>query len=167
MCDLNERSLLFRCMVRGFVGIFTTSLGFARCFRKSFHSLEAISLPFRSQKEKRNIKKKIESHFLSLEIISQLFGSLEIIWQQNGNFTAHFLSLEHFRSGGWISRRMGIFAAHFATVKWAYGCCEVALMCQRVVSQLQNTLRYGGTAAKSKKFPHWLCAVRLQMAITS
>ena len=34
--------------LRGSIGIFVTSLGFVRCFRKPFRSLEAISYPFQS-----------------------------------------------------------------------------------------------------------------------
>ena len=55
----------------------------------------------------------------------------------------------------------------FRSCKMSVLGCEMALMCQRVVLQLRNTLRNGGTTAKSKKFLLWLCAVHLQMAITS
>ena len=55
----------------------------------------------------------------------------------------------------------------FCSYKMSVQGYKMALVCQRVVSQLRNTLRNGGTAAKSKKFPLWFCTVCLQMAITS
>ncbi|WKA10556.1 hypothetical protein VitviT2T_028121 [Vitis vinifera] len=61
----------------------------------------------------------------------------------------------------------GDFRSPFRSCEMGILCYEVALVCQRVVSQLRNTLRNGGAAVKSKKFPLWLCAVCLQMTITS
>ena len=95
--------------LQGSIGILATSLGFARCFCKPSSISQvnfAIWRPFWSLKV-------ISQPFQSLEIISQPFRNLEIISQQSG-----------------------IFADHFTTAKWGYGCCEVALMCQMVVSQL-------------------------------
>ena len=74
---------------RGSVGILATSLSFVRCFCKPSSISQVNFAIWRS--------------FLSLEIISL----------QSGIFTDHFWSLEHFCSGGWISQRKGILAAHF------------------------------------------------------
>ena len=203
MCVISVRGLSsLDAWLRGFVSIFTISLGFTKCFCKSFRSLEVISQPFGSQKEKRKTFlqpiSKFGNHFTTIlkfgksfrnqkaiftanggfhtgllwgcEIISQPKGSFVahgenrnifaailklrnrfvakmVISQPIGDFTGgtlwlrnHFITKRHFCSGGWISLRRAIFAAHFAAAKWAYGCCEMALVCQRVVSQLQNTL---------------------------
>ena len=103
MCVISVRGLSsLDAWLWGSIGIFTISLGFAKCFCTSFCSLEAMSY---SQREKKKhfrspfwSLKIILQSFWSLEIISQPFGSLEIIWQQNGNFAAHSWSLEHFRT---------------------------------------------------------------------
>ena len=63
VCDLNERALLFRCMVAGSIGIFSTSHGFAKCFWKPLFILQVIFIAWRS--------------FYSLEIILQPGGKKE------------------------------------------------------------------------------------------
>ena len=80
--------------------------------------------------------------FRLLEVISQPFRSLEV-----------------------ISQRRNIFAAHFATQRWfhsSFRSCEIsvrgfemALVCQKKVSQLRNTLRNGALAAKLEVFTLW------------
>ena len=46
----------------------------------------------------------------------------------------------------------GDFRSPFCSREMGVQRCEVALVCQGVFSQLRNTLRNGGVAAKSKKF---------------
>ena len=95
---------------RGFVGIFTTSLGFIRCFRKPpsisqvnfaawrpFRSLEVISQPFRSPKAIFATK----GHFRSQGAFSQPIS------QQKGNFAAHFVA--HFAAWRWF-RKESLFS---------------------------------------------------------
>ena len=43
--------------------------------------------------------------------------------------------------------------------KWGSLCCEMALVCQKLVSQLQNTLRNGALVAKLGIFMFWSFAV--------
>ena len=59
-----------------------------------------------------------------------------------------FVEEGQFRNGGPILQRRGIFAA----AKWGGVCCEMAIVCQRGVSQLWNTLQNGALAAKSGSF---------------
>ena len=67
----------------------------------------------------------------------------------------------NFRRGGSISQRRGFFAAkgHFCSpfhnCEMGVLCCEMALVCQRGVSQLQNTLRNGALAAKMGFLTLW------------
>ena len=74
-----------------------------------------------------------------------------------------------FRRGGSISQRRGFFAAkgHFCSLFRSYQmrslCCEMALVCQRVVSQLRNTMRNGALAAKLGVFTLWDFAAILQL----
>ena len=97
---------------RGFVGIFTTSLGFIRCFRKPpsisqvnfaawrpFRSLEVISQPFRSPKAIFATK----GHFRSQRPFSQPMG----IFRTNGQFRRPFRNQRPF------SQPRGIFTAYF------------------------------------------------------
>ena len=114
----------------GSLGIFATFLGFTKCLYKPLFILKVIFIAYRSfhrleiilqAKGKRNIKKKIAFHFLSLEIVSATGEA--------------FCRGEDFRSP-------------FRSCKMGVWCFEVALVCQRVVSQLRNTLRNGSSAAK-------------------
>ena len=81
---------------RGSVGIFITSLGFARCFHKPFRSQEVISQtfsqpkgrkkhfrsPFRNQREERNIFAAKGKKETFLQPISQLRNGVG--WLRNG-----------------------------------------------------------------------------------
>ena len=118
MCDLSERALLFICMVWGFVGIFTTSLGFAKCFCKPLFILQVIFIAWRS--------------FCSLEIILQPKGIKKHIFPQpKGNFTGgSYGAAKTFRSQMGISQPILMFGSHFVvilklgdhfTVIWKFG----------------------------------------------
>ena len=66
----------------------------------------------------------------------------------------------NFRSGEVISQQRGIFAVrgHFRSPFRSYeirGGCEMALVCQRVVSQLRNLLWNGSLAAKIGVLKLW------------
>ena len=66
-----------------------------------------------------------------------------------------------FRRGGRISQRRGIFVEEapfrspFCSCEIGLLCCEVALVCQRGVLQLRNTLRNGAMATKIGDFTLW------------
>ena len=70
----------------GFVAIFVTSFGFARCFRKPPSITQVNFAAWKS--------------FRSLEVISQPFRSPKVISQPRGIFAAHFAAKGHFRSQG-------------------------------------------------------------------
>ena len=96
MCDLSERALLFRCMVvrlkENNIGIFATSLGFAKCFCKPLFILQVIFIAWRS--------------FCSLEIILQPKGIKKHIFPQpKGNFTGgSYGAAKSFRSQSGVSQ---------------------------------------------------------------
>ena len=126
---------------RGSIGILATSLGFAKCFYKhssisqvnfviwrSFLSLEVILQPFQS-----------------LEIISQPFQSSKVISQPKIDFAAHFIAISLLKSD-FAAQRW--FCSCIAASKWGKLCYKMALVCQKVVSQLRNTLPNGVSAAK-------------------
>ena len=53
--------------------------------------------------------------------------------------------------------------SHFAAAKWGSLCYEMALMCQKLVSQLRNTLPNGALAAKLEFFTFWSFAAVSQL----
>nr|CAN77540.1 hypothetical protein VITISV_008122 [Vitis vinifera] len=167
---------------RGSIGIFATLLGFTKCFCKPLFILQVIFIawshfeawrPFRSHLEAWKIISQSKGHFRSKWRIWQgpngnltthfkawsiFVAILELgvhfiaIWKFGNHFSTKWEFRSPFLKLGAFSQRRAIFAAHFTATKWVYRCCEVALMCQRVVLQLRNTLRNGGVAAKSKNF---------------
>ena len=77
----------------GSVGIFATSLGFVRCFHKSFHSLEAIYF-LAISKPKGKKKNIFAAHFEVWKSFHNHFEVWKIISQSKG----HFHSKGEFRS---------------------------------------------------------------------
>ena len=91
---------------------------------------------------------KFELWFCNLEVISQLGDDLQLDSQLGG----HFAAKEHFHRP---------FHSPFHSCEMRGWICEMALVCQGVVSQLRNTLRNFRRAFRST-----LCSC-LQTAITS
>ena len=84
---------------------------------------------------------KFELWFCNLEMIPQLRDDLQLHSQLGGDFATWFAAKEHFRS--------------------PFRSCEMALVCQGVVSQLRNTVRNFRSSIRSA-----LCSC-LQIVITS
>ena len=109
---------------------------------------------------------KLGDHFITISKFGNHFTS---IWKFGNHlatkwkFRSPFLKLGAFSQRGIDFAEEGNFCSPFHSCEMGVWRCEVALVCQRVVSQLRNTLRNGGAAAK---FPLWLCVVRLQTTIT-
>ena len=109
---------------RGFVGIFATSFGFIRCFRKPPSILQVNFVAWRP--------------FHSLEVISQSFRSPKVISQPKAIFAAK----GHFRSckiRGWgcemaLMCQRGVLQPISQLRNGGMG-CKMALVCQGVVSQ--------------------------------
>ena len=96
VCDLSERALLFRCMVRGSIGIFTTSLGFAKCFFKPPSILQVIFIAWRSSCSQREKRKtflqpisKFGNHFTTILKFGKSFHNQKAIFTAKGSFAAH------------------------------------------------------------------------------
>ena len=97
---------------------------------------------------------KLENHFVA---ILKLGDHLIAIWK----FENHLVAKGHFRStwriwqGVAMGLRNGIFVAEchfrrpFRSCEMGLGGCEMALVCQGVVSQLRNTLRNWAMAAQN------------------
>ena len=112
MCMISVRGLSsLDAWSWGSVGIFTISLGFTKCFCKSFRSLEVISQPFGSQKEKRKTFlqpiSKFGNHFTTILKFGKSFRNQKAIFTANGGFHRGYL---------WgceiISQPKGSFADH-------------------------------------------------------
>ena len=102
---------------------------------------------------------KLKNHFVAILKLGDHFIA---IWK----FENHLVAKGHFRSTWriWQGVAMGLrnhfaagchFRSPFRSCKMGLGGCEMALVCQRGVSQLRNTLRNGALAAK---FSLVLCA---------
>ena len=153
MCDPRvRRALLFRCMVAELCWHFSNFSWLCKVFLQTF-------LYFASQ-------------FCNLKVISKLGGDFAAISKLGDHFIAiwkfenHLATNSHFRSKWriWQGVAMGLrkhfaagchFRSPFRSCKMGLGGCEMALVCQRGVSQMRNTLRNGTLAAK---FPLVLCA---------
>ena len=55
------------------------------------------------------------------------------------------------------------FRSRFAVAKWGSLCCEMALVCQKVASQLRNPVQNGAFLAKMGSFMLWWFAVVSQL----
>ena len=91
---------------------------------------------------------KFELWFCNLEMIPQLRDDLQLHSQLGGDFATWFAAKEHFRSP-------------FRSCEMRGWSCEMALVCQGVVSQLRNTVRNFRSSIRST-----LCSC-LQIVITS
>ena len=118
--------------LRGSIGIFATSLGFARCFHKPFRSLEAIQ----QLRDHLAAKEKKEKHFCSP-------------WKNRNILAAHFEAWKSFCS------HLEVLENHLAT-KWEFRSPFLKL---GAFSHLKKISHFGFQGAKfshlGKDFSHF------------
>ena len=149
MCVISVRGLSsLDAWLQGSLRIFTTSLGFAKCFRKPLFILQVIFIAWRSFRsleiilqpkgKKKNIFaahfeawKSFRSHF---EAWRSFHSPLEV-WKSFGNKQPFSQQMEDlaggsygaaktFRSQMGFSQPGAIFAAHFAAAKWGWAAAK-------------------------------------------
>ena len=155
---------------RGSVGIFVTSLGFARCFRKPLSILQVNFEAWR--------------WFRSLEVISQSFRSPKVIsqpkwsfaaqrwWKEGKKIFATVSQLQNTLRNGALATELGVFllrnyfAAAKKPAKWSFSCEIESFLCFAAVSQLRNEGHYAAKWHSCAK--KWLrnCEILCEMELS-